>query len=170
MNTLLRVVTLLLIGSCLAGAQQPECSTITMDLARSSTSVTTPAWRIYLRNKSAKSLVVRFSALDFHWKIEEASNQGWQEDLTGGVGPGKPSIEASPERGEDRRVIAKHQRSLVTDFDVRRDVPTDETMKPGKHYRITFAQDVTLLSDSREAACKLVAEPQPFTVRPSDKR
>ena len=50
----------------------------------------------------------------------------------------------------------------MTDFDVRRDVPTDETMKPRKHYRVTFAQDVTLLNDSHEAVCKLVAEPQPF--------
>lgn len=170
MNTLLRVSALLLIGSCLAAAQQPDCSTITLGLARSSTSVMTPAWRIYLQNKSARSLVVRFSALDFHWKIEEPSNQGWQEVLTGGVGPGKPSIEASPGRGEDRRTIAKHQRSLVTDFDVRRDVPTDETMKPGKRYRITFAQDVTLLNDSHEAVCKLLAQPQPFTVRPLDGR
>ena len=170
MNSLLRVSALLLIGSCLAAAQQPACSTITLGLAKSSTSVTTPAWRIYLQNKSAKSLVVRFSALDFHWKIEEPFNHGWQEALTGGVGPGKPSIESSPGRGEDKRTIAKHQRSLVTDFDVRRDVPADETIKPGTHYRITFAQDVTLLSDSLEAACKLVAEPQPFTVRHSDKR
>jgi hypothetical protein len=170
MNTLLRVSVLLLISSCLAAAQQPDCSTITLGLARSSTSVTTPAWRIYLRNKSARSLVVRFSALDFHWKIEELSDHGWQDAITGGVGPGKPSIQASAGRGEDRRTIAKHQRSLVTDFDVRRDVPTDESMKPGKRYRITFAQDVTVLNDNHEAVCKLLAEPQPFTVRSLDKR
>ena len=107
MNTLLRVSALLLIGPCLAAAQQPDCSNITLGLAKSSSNGTTPAWRIYLQNKSAKSLVVRFSALDFHWKIEEPSNQGWQEVLTGEVGPGKPSIKASPGRGEDRLTIAK---------------------------------------------------------------
>jgi hypothetical protein len=170
MNPLLRVSALLLIGPCLAAAQQTDCSAITLGLAKSSTSVTAPAWRIYLQNKSAKSLMVRFSALDFHWKIEEHSYLGWQEALTGGVGPGKSSIESSPERGEDRRTIGKHQRSLVTDFDVRRDAPTDETTQPGKRYRITFAQEITLLSDGREAVCKLVAQPQSFTVSPLHRR
>lgn len=170
MNTLLRLLVLLLIGSYVAGAQQPDCATVGIVASGSSNTGTTHSWRIYVRNKGGKSLVVRFSPLDFHWKIEEASKQGWQEALTGGVGPGKPSIGASPSRGLDIRTILKHKRSLIGDFDVRRDTPDDETLKQGRQYRIIFSLDVTLLSDSRETACKLMAEPQSFRIRPSESR
>jgi hypothetical protein len=166
MNTPLRVLLLLLIGSGLAAAQQPDCSTVEILASRPLNTVTTPTWRIYVRNNSPKTIVVRFSPLDFHWKIEGASKQGWQESLAGGIGPGKPSIGASLGRGTDTRTIKKHHASLVTDFDVRRDVPIDGALKPGRRYRIMFAQDVALLGDN-ETVCKLVAKPQLFTARRS---
>ena len=168
MNKLFSLFALLILGPCLVIAQRRDCSAVTLRVTSSSPGVTS-AWRIYVQNKTSRNLLVRASALDFHWKMEEASTQGWQEILTGGVGPGKPSHGASPGVDADTRTIAKHQKSLIFDFDAKRDLTSDGTIKRGKRYRISFAQDVTLLGGIRETVCKLVAKPQSFQIGSTSK-
>jgi hypothetical protein len=159
---LIRMVTVLLCACLVATGQQPYCSSLTLNVEIAPYFATAPAWMLFVENNRSQPAVVRISAHNFHWKIEQAEKGAWSEVLTGGIGLGEPSTASIPPQNLDTRTITKQHRSFVGDFDLRRDIPA-ESLKLLTEYRITFEQDIDLIdSAGRVNECRLVAKPQVF--------
>jgi len=164
---LARTVAALFFVCSVATGQQPQCSSLTLKVVKAQRSATAQAWIIFVANNRRRPAVVRISDQNFHWKIEQAEKEAWNEMLTGGIGPGVPSTAATtPLQEVGSRTIRNRHPLLIGDFDLRRDVPT-ESLKPLTEYRISFEQDVDLIDSAHSAhECKLVTKPQAFRFEP----
>ncbi len=164
---LVRLLAFVLIPCAIAGGQQLGCGGLRLYTVSRSESGAPNAWSVFLQNRSNIPIRVQLSPVGFRWVVEGLTDGKWSVVLSGGIGPGKPSVGAAEGRAQDAsRILGSLQKLFLDQFDLSQELPEVQDFVPGAPYRITFEQDVEVLTSNLSAKCKLRAKPRPFRYKP----